>query len=95
MNKIDSQKNDDINQQNYSTEIKNASENNLIIKRSHNNISKSIKDDILYFKNDILKDMKDQIARLNSKYAKRINELEEKLKDTQTKSEFLTKNYQV
>jgi hypothetical protein len=95
MNKIDSQKNDDINQQNYSTEIKNASENNLIIKRSHNNISKSIKDDILYFKNDILKDMKDQIARLNSKYAKRINELEEKLKDTQTKSEFLTKKYQV
>ena len=95
MNKIDSQKNDDINQQNYSSEIKNASENNLIIKRSHNNISKSIKDDILYFKNDILKDMKDQIARLNSKYAKRINELEEKLKDTQTKSEFLTKKYQV
>ena len=39
--------------------------------------------------------MKDQIARLNSKYAKRINELEEKLKDTQTKSEFLTKKYQV
>jgi len=95
MNKIDSQKNDDINQQNYSSEIKNASENNLIIASSHNNISKAIKDDILYFKNDILKDMKDQIARLNSKYAKRINELEEKLKDTQTKSEFLTKKYQV
>ena len=87
MNKIDSQKNDDINQQNYSSEIKNASENNLIIASSHNNISKAIKDDILYFKNDILKDMKDQIARLNSKYIKRINELEEKLKDTQTKSE--------
>ena len=87
MNKIDSQKNDDINQQNYSSEIKNASENNLIIASSHNNISKAIKDDILYFKNDILKDMKDQIARLNSKYIKRINELEEKLNDTQKKSE--------
>ena len=87
MNKIDSQKNDENNQEHYNSEIKNISENNLIIANTRNNISKTIKDDILYFKNDILKDMKEQITRLNSKYIKRINELEEKLNDTQKKSD--------
>ena len=87
MNKIDTQKNDENNQEHYNSEIKNVSENNLIIANTRNNISKAIQDDILYFKNDILKDMKEQITRLNSKYIKRINELEEKLNDTQKKSE--------
>ena len=87
MNKIDTQKNDENNQEHYNSEIKNVSENNFIIANTRNNISKTIKDDILYFKNDILKDMKEQITRLNSKYIKRINELEEKLNDTQKKSE--------
>ena len=87
MNKIDTQKNDENNQEHYNSEIKNVSENNLIIANTRNNISKAIQDDILYFKNDILKDMKEQITRLNSKYIKRINELEEKLNDIQKKSE--------
>ena len=80
MNKIDSRNNYEDNQDF-------TNNNNLIMANTRNNIPKNITDELLYFKNDILKDMKDQITRLNSKYIKRIAELEAKLKDTQTKSE--------
>ena len=87
MNKNDIQKKDESNLNIDLNEIKNSSENNLIKPNTHNYITKMIKEELLYFKNDILKDMKESITILNSKYIKRLNEFEEKLNDTQKKSE--------
>ena len=87
MNKNDIQKKDESNLNIDLNEIKNSSENNLIKPNIHNYITKMIKEELLYFKNDILKDMKESITILNSKYIKRLNEFEDKLNDTQKKSE--------
>ena len=88
MNKIDTQKYDDFNQDFEPLRAtKSIRETNFILSNNTNNITKAVKDELLYFKNDILKDMKDQLTRFNSKYIKRLAEVEGKLKETQIKSE--------
>ena len=84
MNKIETQQKDGNNI--ISDNNENTSENNPILS-NNNMVSKLIKDELLYFKNDILKDMKDSMGKFQNKYSKKINDLEEKLKNFQTKSE--------
>ena len=88
MNKTDTQKYDDFNQDFEPLRAtKSIRETNFILPNNSNNITKAVKDELLYFKNDILKDMKDQLTRFSSKYIKRLAEVEGKLKETQIKSE--------
>ena len=70
-----------------SKEIKSLNENNSILTGNNNNMTKSIKDELLYFKNDILKDMKESLSKFHNKYVKKLNDFEEKLYNTQSKSE--------
>ena len=86
MNKIETQQKDGNNIISDNNDIINTNENNQILS-NNNMVSKLIKDELLYFKNDILKDMKDSIGKFQNKYSKKINEIEEKLKNFQTKSE--------
>ena len=87
MSKVDTEKTNENRTDSENKEIKNLSENNVIIPNNNDFISKTIKEDLLYFKNDLLKDMKDSIAKLNSKYIKKLNDFESKLNDTQIKSQ--------
>ena len=86
MNKIETEKKDGNNINVDSKDIQNLTDNNSILSNS-NLISKLIKDELLYFKNDILKDMKDSMAKLQNKYSKKINDLEERFKNFQTSAE--------
>ena len=86
MNKFETEKKDGNNHITENNENKNINESNLIMSNS-NIISKTIKEELLYFKNDILKDMKDSMTKLQNKYSKKIVELEDRLNNFQIKSE--------
>ena len=87
MNKKDSETNEENNKFTKTQEMQNLTENNLLVVEPRNYTSKSIKEELIYFKNDILKDIKEQITKLNSKYIKRLNEFEDKLEVTEKKSD--------
>ena len=86
MDKIELKKNDDINQIIESDTFKYAQENNSCSSKSINKV-KSFKEELLFFKNDILKDMKDSITKINSKLNQKFSELEEKLDKIQIKND--------
>jgi len=80
------QKNDDNNKE--STEIKTLSfsRNNSIPLKENNSIINK-KEELLFFKNDILKEVKDSITDLNNIYSKKIFEIEKQLEEVYNKYE--------
>ena len=70
--------------------INNIKENKQI---TTNNINKSkpIQENLIYFKNDILKDVKDSISKINAKFSQKFQEIEQKLNNIQSKSELCFK----
>ena len=70
-----------------SKDIKSLNENNSILTGNNNTMTKSIKDELIYFKNDILKDVKESLSKFHNKYVKKLNDFEEKLNETHLKSD--------
>ena len=63
-----------------------------------NNNTKEIRKDLLYFKNDLLKEFKTIESNLNEKYSDSINELKLRLKDYDRKFDKVNRqivNYQI
>ena len=67
--------------------INNIKENIKQITTNNINKSKPIQENLIYFKNDILKDVKDSISKINAKFSQKFQEIEQKLNNIQSKSE--------
>ena len=87
MNKTEVNKTDGIIQSSDSREIKSAIENNTILFSNNVDVTRTVKDELLYFKNDMLKDMKDTLTKFHNKYIKKLNDMDDRLKNTETKTE--------
>ena len=86
MNKTEVNKTDGIIQSSDSREIKSAIENNTILFSNNVDVTRTVKDELLYFKNDMLKDMKDTLTKFHNKYIKKLNDMDDRLKNTETKT---------
>ena len=87
MNKTEVNKTDGIIQSSDSREIKSAIENNTILFSNNVDVTRTVKEELLYFKNDMLKDMKDTLTKFHNKYIKKLNDMDDRLKNTETKTE--------
>ena len=79
-------KNDENSKENTEKKNKNLSQNNLITVKENIALTNK-KDELLYFKNDILKELKNSITDLNNIYNKKIFEIEKQLEEVYIKSE--------
>ena len=71
-----------------------SNENNKVISLNDNN-KKSIQDELIYFKNDILKDIKNTEYKLNQKYGIQNNGFENRLGEIERKTNELVKKYSI
>ena len=79
-------KNDENSKEKTEKKNKNLSQNNLITVKENIALTNQ-KDELLYFKNDILKELKNSITDLNNIYNKKIFEIEKQLEEVYIKSE--------